>query len=580
MPDSERRGIKRKKLQTSPQSPREFEGFPRTSLRLQGMRNYQLLQDECETAESERVPLPPDDDLSDEEATSSASPTPAISTNPTASVPVSVPASDDQDQSLVSAGGQPGRNACDLCQRMLGESVVICHVCTRRFHAVKSCLGVEDETIEVLMRENNGAIKYVCCTCRNEDPGSVEDSVGNNKAIPQILSIIGRLVNNVSQLSESASAPKSHIPADISPGLQHTPSMNGNSVMSHIRELHEREKRKSSIVLRGFGDRNAEGTRALFREICNFLGVGEIEINNLVRINPTIYRAKISLDEDRLRLLSSTYKLKNSTEYRNIFIQKDLTFQQRNEVIRKRRQRSFAYGGARNQLADRNRAPMRGGLDYSWSPSQGEGDINQQELNRVERLNESRRNEYPPLPSPRRTRRGRGRRRGNAANAGGGHEVMEREDRGHIGQVQANEDRRHESVGQVVMGEGQGDWGRVRAAVRQGGIGQGSMGVGQEGMGGGLGGMGGGQGVMGEGQRGMGEEQGGSGRGQGGRGGGRGDRGRGVRGGRGRGDRGGRGSGDRGRRSVGQQGRGGGWADARPQMPNPFAARHASHRLN
>ena len=508
--------------------------------------------------------------------------------NPTASVPVSATASDDQDQSLVSAGGQSGRNACDLCQRMLGESVVICHVCTRRFHAVKACLGVEDETIEVLLRENVGAIKYVCCICRNEDLGSVEDSIGNNKAIPQILSIIGRLVNNVSQLRESALVSKNIIPTDTSPGLQHAPTLNGNVVMSHVREVHEREKRKSSIVLRGFGDRNAEGMRALFREICNFLGVGEIELNNLVRVNPTIYRAKISLDEDRLRLLSSTYKLKNSTEYRNIFIQKDLTFQQRNEVIRKRRQRSFAYGGDRNQLADRNGAAMRGGPGYSWTPSQGEGNINQQELNRVERSNESRRDEYPPLPSPGRRRR-RGRRGGNATNVGGGHEGMEREDSGHIGQDQVNEDRRREGVGQVVRGE-------ERGAVTQGDMdrGQGGVAGGQGGLGGGQGGMGEGQGGMGRGQgsrdmeqEGMRGGQGGRGGGQGGRGGGRGGRGRGQggrgggRGGRGRGLRGGRGRGDRGRGSVGQQGRGGRWVDDVPRTTNPFAARHASQsRLN
>ena len=56
---------------------------------------------------------------------------------------------------------------CQLCKGDLGNSVVSCGDCSQSFHARKVCLGVEDDVIEILLREVSGAIKYVCCTCRN-----------------------------------------------------------------------------------------------------------------------------------------------------------------------------------------------------------------------------------------------------------------------------------------------------------------------------------------------------------------------------------------------------------------------------
>ena len=80
-------------------------------------------------------------------------------------------------------------NVCHLCQGELGNEVVSCGDCSLKFHAEKICLGVEEDVIRVLLRESGGAIKYVCCICRN-GKGETEQ-LGKDGAIPQMLGMIG-----------------------------------------------------------------------------------------------------------------------------------------------------------------------------------------------------------------------------------------------------------------------------------------------------------------------------------------------------------------------------------------------------
>ena len=74
-------------------------------------------------------------------------------------------------------------------------------------------------------------------------------------------------------------------------------------------------------------------------EICEYLNVGTVELCDIVRINEVLFRAKILNRESKLKLLSEVKKLKNSERYSSIYIQKDLTYEQRRVLLEKRRKR-------------------------------------------------------------------------------------------------------------------------------------------------------------------------------------------------------------------------------------------------
>ena len=180
--------------------------------------------------------------------------------------PVNVPAAAQQRVSTADNGDSTGNVAsCSLCLSSLeGFDVVGCGDCSRNFHAEKRCLGVDDSVIKVLLGDNGGAVKYVCCTCRL---GTKTDSREEGCTV-QILGIISSLAADIKVLTESVmklqqSEPKPLIipESGSNPEISPNGSLGNNNGVMHredvlleVREICEREKRKESIILRGVGD--------------------------------------------------------------------------------------------------------------------------------------------------------------------------------------------------------------------------------------------------------------------------------------------------------------------------------------
>ena len=102
-------------------------------------------------------------------------------------------------------------------------------------------------------------------------------------------------------------------------------------------ELQKQEQRQHSLILRGFQTGDEGHARRKFKEICLFLNVGSIELSNLSKIGTTrLFRAKILNREKRLLLLRSAINLKTSEQYRSAYIQKDLTYRQRQQLFCRR----------------------------------------------------------------------------------------------------------------------------------------------------------------------------------------------------------------------------------------------------
>ena len=111
-------------------------------------------------------------------------------------------------------------------------------------------------------------------------------------------------------------------------------------IREESREMEERRKRKTLIVIRGVEAGGVAGVSAAFGPVARELTGGAVQLSDVLCINrdKKMYRAKISDDEVRDKLISNAKNLKNS-QFSHIFINRDLTYKQRGELIRRRNER-------------------------------------------------------------------------------------------------------------------------------------------------------------------------------------------------------------------------------------------------
>ena len=211
-------------------------------------------------------------------------------------------------------------NCALCCSLIVGGRFVRCGDCDKVFHADSLCLGVGQSVIDVLLGENSCAVKYVCCGCR---AGGVKSDSSGNGNFDQVLNIIGGLVSDMRKLTESVSKLQGGINSDnvrvvdSSGSSEQNAGVDRNVVMLEVREMYEREKRKSSIILRGIGNVTVQQASGIFRDMCQYLGLGNTSLIDIVKVAPSIYRGKILDNEVRFRLLAEARKLRNSQNLEN-----------------------------------------------------------------------------------------------------------------------------------------------------------------------------------------------------------------------------------------------------------------------
>ena len=72
------------------------------------------------------------------------------------------------------------------------------------------CLGVEEKVLDVLKSSNSdGAIRFVCCSCRISSVGS--SSPSESGALSQLMHVVGAVVGEVRRLKENHHSRGLHI---------------------------------------------------------------------------------------------------------------------------------------------------------------------------------------------------------------------------------------------------------------------------------------------------------------------------------------------------------------------------------
>ena len=220
---------------------------------------------------------------------------------------------------------------CGLCQLPINRTKVKCSKCGLFFHGEPICLGVGVGVVSVLLADEVGAVLYQCCSCRCLDaPG--------NAGVVQLTRIVGELVGAFRRGGLGSSASDQ--------AAVHGRGIEREELISQIREMREREKRKDSIIFRGLGNIPVDGLAPKFRQICSKLDLDPITLVDVKKISSAnLFRARIEDAERRRELLLRCHRLRSSEEFSRVFINKDLTFQQREQLRAKRSALNRYQGG-------------------------------------------------------------------------------------------------------------------------------------------------------------------------------------------------------------------------------------------
>ena len=193
-------------------------------------------------------------------------------------------------------------------------------------------------------------ILFVCVNCRIKGRADTS-AIGNDKSLPgsalfkQLHEMLSALCQSVSALlsrvQELESAPRSALPAvQTAEASDVTISAEGmrQKIREEVREMEERSKRKDFIVIRGLiCDSNLVFCER-FAEISTAITGRSVAVSDVALVNreKKVYRAKIVNPDERRLILDSSKKLKSISAFSNIYINRDLTFVQRQELFQRR----------------------------------------------------------------------------------------------------------------------------------------------------------------------------------------------------------------------------------------------------
>ena len=261
---------------------------------------------------------------------------------------------------------------CGTFAQAVDDHCIGCDKCELWVHATEMCSGLPQKVIDVILEYSGEGINYMCMKCRvarasNTSRGGsptksesfMADTLGqlfqHLRGMSSILTNLSAQVKALTTQHEApAPTPPTHNPAPTQPhtsqSTQGTPSYSHILsqgahtsptsldqykliVRKELREMHERDKRRDSIIIRGLKATTPRGVVAEFAEITQRKMGTRVEVSDVVIIpgHTGICRAKIYSSAERKLVLEQAKGLKN-TEYKHVYVRRDLTYAQRGEL--------------------------------------------------------------------------------------------------------------------------------------------------------------------------------------------------------------------------------------------------------
>ena len=149
---------------------------------------------------------------------------------------------------------------------------------------------------------------------------------------------LAQLTNQVSILLGSAGSNGSQQIGNQGGSHSSSGSITRDNLYVELREYEERKKRSNSIIIKGTGAQNDSEFSTTFGNICQYLLGGTPAVKDVFCISRerSIYRVTFQDKDDKVAIMPLAKNLKDNQDFSRIFINRDLTYLQRQELIRKR----------------------------------------------------------------------------------------------------------------------------------------------------------------------------------------------------------------------------------------------------
>ena len=301
--------------------------------------------------------------------------------------------------------------SCGLCDGPVESDSITCHFCDRKYHASTHCTGLKPNSIQCLREEDRSSIEYRCLTCRCaiSEPGRapVSGNVGGDgewkEAVGQVLNIVKSLAANISLMSNTMNSilqNQQNHPQTSTQSLairsDGEPPISRKDLYSEMWEFEERKKRSGSIIVKGTNANSTGEFSDKFRAVYQYLLNSTPRIASVHCVCPEkkMYRVTFMEKSARVDIMNVAKNLKDASEYRNIFISRDLTKAQRSAITAARAERR-----GRQRDSSGGRPGERGTSERTTGETSSSSNI----LTGVntEPIRESpRNNNHPPIASP------------------------------------------------------------------------------------------------------------------------------------------------------------------------------------
>ena len=263
---------------------------------------------------------------------------------------------------------------CGMCSSSnmpIGNDGIGCDQCSLWFHP--QCTGLPAAAIQCIQMDGGNAVRFVCCSCRcssnssraggNDNPNPPQDT-----SISQLFQVVKSLAETVANLANQVQSSLVAGGLGQNPRTSHSsPAITRENFFVEMREYEDRKRRRDCIIVRSSSARSQAEFVGEFSSVSQFLVGSPIPAESVHCINADtgMFRAKISNQESRKKLLDKAKNLKDSSQFSNIFISRDLTYLQRQE------QRALRDAGRRRDTSNGVQPARESGRGTDASPSGG-----------------------------------------------------------------------------------------------------------------------------------------------------------------------------------------------------------------
>ena len=234
---------------------------------------------------------------------------------------------------------------CSFCSSVVGNNAIGCDQCNAWFHPKTQCTGLSVRAIECIQAEGGAGIRFICSACRCISANATQSgSLPDQETISQLHLIVKSLAESVAKLTTKVNMIINN--ENSSSRNQQNQNFSRESLYTEMREFDEKKKRRESLIIRGLRGASDEEFSQTFISLSQTLINFDVTPDKIYCINRESGMFRVSISDSNVRrdILSNSKRLKDTSEFSQIYIARDLTYVQRQEMRARRLERLQGEG--------------------------------------------------------------------------------------------------------------------------------------------------------------------------------------------------------------------------------------------